>query len=267
MFRLQNNVPEAYVAQSRDFQLFCRLFDLCLAEVRFSADSLARASSTMDCDSGLLDLLATKLGLFDLPDMGPTELRYLLQAYPTIIRYKGSQQALDYIATLYSKMYHVDPPLIKPQPDYTVSVLFSKQPENDKLIWTLLKYVLPTGYLPSYDVAETSEQSSHIVVQDVVSVQSVDSSRQQELSMVGSSEASVGLEQYHNDPLVMAVGLTDVEDGDNIESTDPNALKVYYNGEQLSGLLFNGQPIESVTYDGTDVSEIHVTTGQGDKNE
>lgn len=265
MFRLQNNVPEAYVAQSRDFQLFCRLFDLCQAEVRFSADSLARASSTMDCDSGLLDLLATKLGLFDLPDMSPTELRYLLQAYPTIIRYKGSQQALDYIATLYSKMYHVDPPLIKPQPDYTVSVLFSKQPENDKLIWTLLRYVLPTGYLPSYDVAETAEQSSHVVVQDEVRVQSVDSSKQQELSMVGSNEESVGLERYHNDPLVMAIGLTDIEEGNNAEYADSAALKVYYNGAQLSGLIFNGQPVDAATYEGTDVSKIHVTTGESKK--
>ena len=45
MFRLQNNVPEVYVDKSRDFQLFCRLYDSCFGGVKFSIDSMSRLTN------------------------------------------------------------------------------------------------------------------------------------------------------------------------------------------------------------------------------
>lgn len=94
MFRLQNHVPEVYADQSRDFQLFCRLYDACFCGVKFSIDSMARVTSTQFCDSSILELLKTKLGLFSTVTVDTNELRYLLQAFPTIIRYKGSKQSV-----------------------------------------------------------------------------------------------------------------------------------------------------------------------------
>ena len=103
MFRLQNNVPDVYVQESRDFQLFCRLYDACFNNVKFSTDSLARSTSTYDCDARLLELLKTKLGLFTAIELDEHELRCLLSSFPTIMRYKGSRRGVEFIKILFMK--------------------------------------------------------------------------------------------------------------------------------------------------------------------
>ena len=37
MFRVENNVPDVYVQESRDFQLFCKLYDLAFQGSRFQS--------------------------------------------------------------------------------------------------------------------------------------------------------------------------------------------------------------------------------------
>lgn len=167
MFRLQNHVPEVYVDKSRDFQLFCRLYDSCFSGVKFSIDSMARVTDTKHCDSSVLELLKTKLGLFSTIDVDASELRYLLQAFPTIMRYKGSKRSVEYIKVLYTKMYsNVSVPEVEFGDDCTLRFIFSEPPKNDKLLLELLKYVLPTGYIISYDVAESKEYRTYLNTQD-----------------------------------------------------------------------------------------------------
>ena len=72
MFLVRDNVPEVYIQESRDFQLFSELYDLAIQSSRFSIDSLEEATSSMYCNSSILPLLATKVGLFEelnLPDI------------------------------------------------------------------------------------------------------------------------------------------------------------------------------------------------------
>lgn len=167
MFRLQNNVPEVYVDKSRDFQLFCRLYDSCFAGVKFSIDSMSRLTNTKQCDSSVLELLKTKLGLFSTVEVDATELRYLLQAFPTIMRYKGSKRSVEYIKILYTKMYsNVSVPEVEYGKDWTLKFIFSEPPKNDKLLLELLQFVLPTGYIITYDVAESEEYRTYLNTQD-----------------------------------------------------------------------------------------------------
>lgn len=156
MFRLQENVPEIYVNKSRDFQLFCRLYDACFNNVKFSTDSLARSTSTYDCDARLLELLKTKLGLFTAIELDEHELRCLLSAFPTIMRYKGSRRGVEFIKILFMKMY---PEITSASVEidninYVVKFFFSTAPRNDRLLFELCKYVLPTGYIVTYAIAE-----------------------------------------------------------------------------------------------------------------
>ena len=104
MLRLENNTPSIYCQKSRDFQLFCRLYDIAFNSTKFSIDSLQRASSTKECDAVLLELLKTKLGLFTHKESSDDELRQVLQAFPTIVRYKGSERAINLILALYSRI-------------------------------------------------------------------------------------------------------------------------------------------------------------------
>ena len=40
MLRLENNTPSIYCQKSRDFQLFCRLYDVVNNGVKFDIDSI-----------------------------------------------------------------------------------------------------------------------------------------------------------------------------------------------------------------------------------
>lgn len=62
IFRLQNNVPDIYVNESRDFQVFCRLVDLYFATTKNGADGVLKTLSATTCSDNLLQLLQSKVG-------------------------------------------------------------------------------------------------------------------------------------------------------------------------------------------------------------
>lgn len=165
MFRLQNNVPEVFPDKSRDFQMFCRLYDVAFNSVKQSIDSLQNATSTSLCDASLLRLLKDKLGFFTSVETDDTELRYILQAFPTIMRYKGSQKAIDYITNLYSRLISSistasDVTVTTVNSTYTIEVSSEKPVVKSDLLFELLKYVLPTGYIVDYYVTEVENSAS-----------------------------------------------------------------------------------------------------------
>ena len=212
MFRLQNHVPEVYVDKSRDFQLFCRLYDSCFSGVKFSIDSMSRVTDTKRCDSSVLELLKTKLGLFSTIDVDAAELRYLLQAFPTIMRYKGSKRSVEYIKVLYTKMYsNVSVPEVEFGNDCTLRFIFSEPPKNDKLLLELLKYVLPTGYIISYDVAESKEYRTYLNTQDRLVYSSTEKNNVSTVAEIRPVDTEAVIDNFDTD-LGAVVGLTSVVD-------------------------------------------------------
>lgn len=165
MFRVQNNVPEVYPDKSRDFQMFCRLFDVAFSSVKQSIDTMENITDTMSCDAVLLPLLKDKLGFFSAFELSDTELRYVLQAFPAIIRYKGSQQAITYITNLYSRLVSAISSAAEVQlrvdnGNYVLEVSSEKAIVKTQLLFELLKYVLPTGYIIDYFVTEYQNSES-----------------------------------------------------------------------------------------------------------
>jgi len=166
LFRLQNNVPEVYVNESRDFQLFCRLYDSAFNSTKYSIDSLQRATSTKECDATLLDLLKTKLGLFSTVEVPDDSLRYILTAFPVIMRYKGSKIAIDYILTLYSRLSHSENAFATYDEAELINsrliLTFASAFKVDELLFELLQYVLPTGFLIEYKIVSVDSYNSYI---------------------------------------------------------------------------------------------------------
>lgn len=165
MFRIQNNVPEVYPDKSRDFQMFCRLFDTAFSSVKQSIDTMENITDTKSCDAVLLPLLKDKLGFFSSFEFSDIELRYILQAFPAIIRYKGSQQAITYIANLYSRLISSISSAAQVQlrvnnGSYILEVSSEKAIVKTQLLFELLKYVLPTGYVIDYFVTEYQNSDS-----------------------------------------------------------------------------------------------------------
>lgn len=198
MFRTQNNVPEVYPDKSRDFQMFCRLFDAAFGSVKQSIDTMENITDTKTCDAVLLPLLKDKLGFFSDSSFSDTELRYILQAFPAIIRYKGSLQAILYIENLYSRLVSsvssAAPVQINPfGGDYVIEISSEKAVVKTQLLFELLKYVLPAGYTIDYYVTEYHESVSQFYTQnsliysDGLFVQLLDSSIKNYVPLTGTT--------------------------------------------------------------------------------
>ena len=162
MFRLQDNVPEIYVQASRDFQLFCRLYDAIQGGVKFSIDSLQDATSTKSCNASLLELLKTKLGLFTSTEVSEENMRLVLSAFPYIMRCKGSLRGVHYILNLFSRLTdeHEAIGIIdeeKLTTDHELHVTFPRDLKNDTLLIELLKLILPAGYMLTYAIAQRTD--------------------------------------------------------------------------------------------------------------
>ena len=173
MFRLQQNVPEVYPQQSRDFQLFCRAYDSMFNGVKYGVDSLSHTSNTMECNNPLLGLLANKLGLFTNLNLPDIELRYILCAFPYLIRYKGSFTAIEYTVRVFQRMsglnnlgYTVTIDNVNKQ----ISLTFSKDITNDALLYELMSYIMPTGYTCTYVVFFNGENTTRIVTPQNLSI-------------------------------------------------------------------------------------------------
>ena len=153
MFRTQELVPEVYPDKSRDFQLFCRMYDVVFNSVKRSIDSMNHTSSTDSCDARLLPLLKTKLGFFSDLEVTDDELRKILAAFPHIVKYKGSSKAIQYIINLYSRLFASSEGSVNMHPvnsNYVIEVFSDTAIQKTEILVELLKYIVPTGYMIDY---------------------------------------------------------------------------------------------------------------------
>ena len=90
VFRAQDNTPPYCVEASRDFQLFCRAMDVIANGVKFDIDSMIQVLDPMKVSDDMLELYATRVGFFHKKPIDSNVLRYIISAFPYIIKNKGT---------------------------------------------------------------------------------------------------------------------------------------------------------------------------------
>lgn len=156
LYRLQNEVPSVYVNKSRDFQLFCRLYDCVNNGVKFDIDSMIYLYDPMRTNNRILTLLAGKCGFFPKRDLNDNMLRYIISAFPYLIKYKGSRRGIEAaIATvLKADNIYANYSVVIDNDSHSIDILVDE--EFDRVALTeLLNYILPVGYLYSMSQADT----------------------------------------------------------------------------------------------------------------
>lgn len=158
LFRLQNNTPPVYTEESRDFQLFCRLYDCIFAGFKYDADQIPNLMNPFLCRDNMLPLLETKLGFFTNKLMDDTAIRYILSAFPLIIKNKGSLRGVQYAINTFLKIYDIRTSIMIfnvnnaetlfniAVDDHTLVIALNQTLKDIKVLEELLSYVLPTGY-------------------------------------------------------------------------------------------------------------------------
>jgi len=154
---IEESVPEIYVSESRDFQLLCRLYNCIVNGVKFNIDSILGVIDTDTCNSKLLELLQSKLGFFSDKTFYSDDLRYILKAFPYIIKNKGSKKAIEQTLALYLKINHVNTEvridIVNNSIDdesYTINIGIESTLKDLTVLNEVLKYVIPSGYKIKY---------------------------------------------------------------------------------------------------------------------
>lgn len=162
MFRLQERMPDAYISNSRDFQLFCRLYEVILNGIKFDIDSIININNADKINERLLQLLAIKEGFFTDYQFDSNTLRCILKSFPYIIKYKGTKQGIRMAVNTILKLENSsESPTIDIGSNGTITVAVKLDViEHRQALEELLKYVLPVGANIQFIYNTRTEKSS-----------------------------------------------------------------------------------------------------------
>ena len=157
LLRLQDNTPEIYTHESRDFQLFCRLYDCINNGFLYDASTIPSLLDTKKIRSNMLPLLKTKLGYFsNLKNIDDYSLRMILIGFIGLVKNKGSLKAIKQSINLWFKIMDItvsyqvyksrdgDPD--QKIPDHSIVICADYSFEDTSIIVDLLNYLMPAGY-------------------------------------------------------------------------------------------------------------------------
>ena len=158
LLRMQNRTPPIYCEDSRDFQLFCRLYDTIINGLLFDIDTITDLINTRNIRSSFLQLLQTKLGFFTLYNFDENTLRYVLSGFPLMIKNKGSVKSIEYAVNTFLKINNIISPVTVTYqktplllnngytvPDHTIVVGISASLQEATILKEIFRYILPAG--------------------------------------------------------------------------------------------------------------------------
>lgn len=175
MFRIQDNVPEVYINESRDFQLISRLYDILFSGTKYDIDSMVNVLDATLIKDSMIQLLCTKVGFFPRFDIDSNVLKYIIASFPYILKYKGSQKGIEFAVNAVLKAENNPDaigqpyvPIVKKktttgrnQAEYTVYIYTTIQLYNKLALEEVLRYVMPIGcdyQILQYNVVPATKQ-------------------------------------------------------------------------------------------------------------
>ena len=167
MFRLQENVPEIYTKASRDFQLFCRTYDILTNAIRYSIKSTDYLLDPLLASDRILPLLATRVGFFPKSEYNTHALRLIISVFPYMMKYKGSKKGIKIaLDTILKAEKNYGNSIIYIHKNLSeISIYTQYSIKNEILLRDVLSYILPIGYeltigtYKSLDVPDTTQVS------------------------------------------------------------------------------------------------------------
>ena len=170
MFRLEHNVPQVYIEQSRDFQLLCRLYDCINNAVRYDINSMLSILDPMKISDRLLNLMCTKVGFFTNRNYDSLLLRYILAAFPFALKYKGSKHGIEIAVSAILKAESefrvlddtksIDSLITIDNTQHCVRIYTTVEIINKSALKDFLKYIMPIGYTHTIETNEIEETTT-----------------------------------------------------------------------------------------------------------
>ena len=151
VFRLQNNVPQVYVDKSRDFQMMCRVLDTLHGSVMYDITTMQNLTNPMKINDSMLRLYATKVGFFTNVSIDSEVLRYIVSAFPYIVKNKGNIRGIKRAVATILRAEKVpnsmnDYSVVIDNTEHRIDIYTFVVLKNRVALEEVLKYVIPTGY-------------------------------------------------------------------------------------------------------------------------
>jgi hypothetical protein len=137
------------VEQSRDFQLFCRLYDAVINGVRYDIKTIPTLLNPLTMRENLLPLYATKVGFFTNKQINDRVLRYILSAFPIALKHKGTKFGIELAVNAVLKAENsIENAIVNitNKDEYIVDIVTPINIYNKTALQEFLKYIVPAGY-------------------------------------------------------------------------------------------------------------------------
>lgn len=175
---LNNNVPDIYPNESRDFQLYLRLLNVIIGGTKFDIDHIVDIFDPKICNNRVLDLLCTTFNFNPKIKFTDQDLRLILSGFGGLIRNKGTRKGIEQAISLVMKTQNITTPyyidIINKDPERANSSinyyieLQIDQVVNRSYLLELLEYVKPVGYTVDIFSVDKLEHKSKIGPSDTI---------------------------------------------------------------------------------------------------
>ena len=157
-FKLENNVPNYYVDESRDFQLLCRVLDIYLKGCLLKSSYIPYQLDLDKCSEQLLYAIANMQGFTTNIYIPPNILRNILKVFPYCIKRKGTKEAIEVASyavlstdkLIYYILVEVDSNTNNQETSYTVTITCNSQSIYIPYLKEVLKFLVPAGWNIKY---------------------------------------------------------------------------------------------------------------------
>lgn len=158
MIKVQRQVPDYYYNESRDFQLFGRIFESVLNHTKTATDTIVNTPLSSNYDVSLLDLLTKTIGFESKRKYDVPNLLALVSSFKSILKIKGTKKSIEDCVRILLKAQNIidgfevlvntsevtDSEITKYIRE--VSIYIPKEVKDIALLEDMLDYVLPAGF-------------------------------------------------------------------------------------------------------------------------
>lgn len=153
MIKTQTLTPEVYYKESRDFQLFGRLYDVLFNYLKTEIDLIRSFPLNNTQDTSFLELLLRTLGFGNLREYQTNQLIALARCWMSIIRNKGSMKAVEDSVKLILRTQNIsndfnislDTEDFNGIPTVVIRIRDLISSDESALLEEILNYILPIG--------------------------------------------------------------------------------------------------------------------------
>lgn len=147
MIKIQNMVPNVYYNQSRDFQLFGRIFDVVLNYLKNNSEIIHDSAININPNQQLLELICNTLGFKTIHNYDNNQLLGLCSIFISCMKRKGTASSLELLLKMVCSLQNSseDPNVEYNYETDDLEIYIPSDITDLTLIRDVISYILPAG--------------------------------------------------------------------------------------------------------------------------